>query len=1035
MKNAAGLSRDFEYASIWTGQSNSRPWGYPEGALIKAQELRLEKTGINLIDVVIPDDLQRKVGMSEVLLVSPESLVTYQWNTGTWLRLGESSFGFPAKPAKGYAKVIENFSSSVTVTWLSLPDNPNRSTVTFDIPGDLVEWTGHGILAGEPVRFTTDGTLPPEITVGTVYYVLNPGADDFELSATPLGAKIDLTGSPTGTHTATEGLQVNGYLVREGGQFYGYEQVRVLSPYLPNNDIETEVSGATPGFWFPRNHAPYPTPDGRLGAPGRRLTLPPPYTLPSAVTTFDDLALFLPLTRREGSTGYGISEIADGEFNGAGIPTGHPITTIAAGVFTFLNAINADADLTGAYLIVDWEAAGVSQRSWARIAENTDLTFKPDPASWLGDGEPATPTTSVVTPVPASGNFTWASHGLLVGDRVAFFGGTPPTGITFGRVYSVVSVTDDNNFKVAESMDHHFISFPDVGAAVEAVRAWIYTAWTAHWKDNPYMWIPGPEFGRMNEDQMPQAPFIHWRARGQLRFASQVVGELGGTPGTILTPFDGVSENRFGAMLPFGWRFSAALGKRLNLVCLGCNGVPLTIGHIPNTFGHRGVQGWYNYEMYGFGLPLEDSTSQLSKRLKRLITFIAGQALLAEGITKKIQYLAACHVQGETDSLLDASRELYAASITDYKDWLRELIDGISASPFEGEAKMPFVQPVITRDPWETQGTGNFQEFGVDALGETNNAIKQAHVSEEFSDYTLTEDIPKLLFLNGKHDNAHFSSEGMLWQGARLAAAALDLLEHALSYSSSALDSTNPRLLRIANLALVYVGEGGAPITSLADTSEGARLVALMLPEATRQLLSMRQWSWATRREPATQVKHQNPDWLYCYVVPARAVTVIEILQPVLNPEDAASGASTVPPTDVAVRTGKPEPFEIMRSASGHRLLFTDVAEIPGDLSESPILDGALHPERLPIRPQLRYVDKVVDPDRYGDSFTTALTWLLASMLAPALIKGQEGEVVRIRCLQTAAGFVGVEATHESVTHKPPTDYREEQTPIWIGKR
>lgn len=77
-------------------------------------------------------------------------------------------------------------------------------TITVGTPG-VVSWTGHGLQAGQPVVFSTTGTLPTGLTAGTVYYVSATGltADAFSVSATAGGAAIDTTAAGTGTHTVT----------------------------------------------------------------------------------------------------------------------------------------------------------------------------------------------------------------------------------------------------------------------------------------------------------------------------------------------------------------------------------------------------------------------------------------------------------------------------------------------------------------------------------------------------------------------------------------------------------------------------------------------------------------------------------------------------------------------------------------------------------------------------------------------------------------------------------------------------------------
>ena len=1032
-KTASGLSTSHEYAAIWTGQSNSLPWGYPQNAFEYAIELNQAPTGLDLSTIVIPDNADREVGEVEVLLCDG-TVAANVWNTSTWLRLGT-----PTAPLAGYALVLESGLASLTVKWLSLPAN------------DAI---------------------------------------------------------------------VAGYLVRETGRFASYDSTRVLTPYLPLfRDIHPPYSGSPnegpPRLWTAPRNSPYPAANGAVNAvaDGKRLTLPAPYTLPAAVTDFSDLGLFLPITRREGSNGYGISEIADATFGAIGDPTGHPITTISGQVFTFLNAISATADLTNGYLIVDWEQGGAARRSWARIATNGTTSFTTDAASWLGDLIPDAPDTDTVTftggvnptitwgstlplvvgdrvaftnsggRLPDIANSTvtfdlgletviWASHGLRDGQPVLFettgtlptplvagttyyvrnpaagtfqlsatplgaiinLGGAPaPTttayalGLVSTRVYYVKAVAGDN-FEVADSMDHPVIVFDGIGTGTHtATRVWQYTAWIPHWKDNPFMWLPGPEFAYPNEDYQPRNTFIHFRARGHLFYA------YSGT----LTPFDGEADSRFGAMLPFAHRVSAAIGKRMNVVACGIGSTPLIPAQGINTAAgvYQGIVGWWNYEQLGFAVSLEDTTRFLSGRIKRLVTFVAVQALLAEGSAKTLRYLSAAHIQGEADANRHLA-ETYIATITDYKNWLRELVDSVSLSAYEGEARLPFVQPLITHFPWE-EDPGGITYTDID--GFVNDSIKQAQTADEFAAYTLAEDLPKI---NG----GHFSGGGMVAMGARLAAAALDLIDYGLSFSSAVLTTVNPRLLRLANLALSELGQGAARITSLTENTTESRAVADALPEAVRRLLAMRQWSWATRKEPATLVKNPgNPDWQYAYVVPGRALTPIAIEPPRVEGAGGVQLVPVVPPSilreQTFLETLKPESFEIGRSLSGHRLLFCNVAEIPGDTTEQVPLNltpasyadipNDLLPERLPTRATLHYIDKVPDPDRYSEAFAAALVHLLASLLAPALIKGQQGELVSASQYQKVGGYLRAEASHETVTRQHRIEHRVD----WLDAR
>lgn len=66
-------------------------------------------------------------------------------------------------------------------------------SVSVASPG-VVTYTAHPFLVNDPVVFTA-GTVPTGLVVGTTYFVRNPTANTFELSATTGGASINTTGS------------------------------------------------------------------------------------------------------------------------------------------------------------------------------------------------------------------------------------------------------------------------------------------------------------------------------------------------------------------------------------------------------------------------------------------------------------------------------------------------------------------------------------------------------------------------------------------------------------------------------------------------------------------------------------------------------------------------------------------------------------------------------------------------------------------------------------------------------------------------
>lgn len=75
-------------------------------------------------------------------------------------------------------------------------------SVTFQVAANTVTKAAHGLVEGQFTSFASiTGTT--NITNATNYYVRNPTANTFQLSATKTGAIIDLTGSDgTGTFVA-----------------------------------------------------------------------------------------------------------------------------------------------------------------------------------------------------------------------------------------------------------------------------------------------------------------------------------------------------------------------------------------------------------------------------------------------------------------------------------------------------------------------------------------------------------------------------------------------------------------------------------------------------------------------------------------------------------------------------------------------------------------------------------------------------------------------------------------------------------------
>ena len=99
-------------------------------------------------------------------------------------------------------------STNIHKIYQSLTGSTSVVTMTIASPC-VVSWTAHGLAAGTPISFTTTGALPTGIVSGTVYYVLSPLTDSFNIAATVGGAAINTSGSQSGVHTAIGSANYN----------------------------------------------------------------------------------------------------------------------------------------------------------------------------------------------------------------------------------------------------------------------------------------------------------------------------------------------------------------------------------------------------------------------------------------------------------------------------------------------------------------------------------------------------------------------------------------------------------------------------------------------------------------------------------------------------------------------------------------------------------------------------------------------------------------------------------------------------------
>jgi hypothetical protein len=194
----------------------------------------------------------------------------------------------------------------------------------------------------------------------------------------------------------------------------------------------------------------------------------------------------------------------------------------------------------------------------------------------------------------------------------------------------------------------------------------------------------------------------------------------------------------------------------------------------------------------------------------------------------------------------------------------------------------------------------------------------------------------------------------------------------------------------ICNLALSHLGDS-ATVASI-DPPEGsaqAEHCAIFYPIARDILLESHAWNFATVRATLAELVADSHEWTYAYAAP-NALKVLAIMPPVSSSD------------------GTPQPYEMEVSAAGARVILTDQ---PGAVA--------------------RYIIRVTDTSQFSPLFVLTHSWLLASMLAGPILKGDAGAAEAKRCEAMAQFYLSKakESDSNQRNHKPM------HTPGWISGR
>lgn len=195
----------------------------------------------------------------------------------------------------------------------------------------------------------------------------------------------------------------------------------------------------------------------------------------------------------------------------------------------------------------------------------------------------------------------------------------------------------------------------------------------------------------------------------------------------------------------------------------------------------------------------------------------------------------------------------------------------------------------------------------------------------------------------------------------------------------------------IANLALAHLGDD-ATVSSF-DPPEGsaqAEHCARFYPIARDTLLEMHAWTFATCTAALVEVDWTVDGWDYAYAVPNLCLSPLQLYAP---------GYRTQQPGD---------PFVVEVDDTGQGVILTNTADAI-----------------------LRYVLAITEPERFSNQFVDALGWLLASMLAGPIIKGETGAKIGEECWKVFQARLGSATTQDANSGITPLD----STAPWITVR
>ena len=206
--------------------------------------------------------------------------------------------------------------------------------------------------------------------------------------------------------------------------------------------------------------------------------------------------------------------------------------------------------------------------------------------------------------------------------------------------------------------------------------------------------------------------------------------------------------------------------------------------------------------------------------------------------------------------------------------------------------------------------------------------------------------------------------------------------------------------VQICNLALSHLGDT-ATVASInpPEGSAQAEHCARFYPIARDMVLERHIWNFNTRRASLSYLTPESSQWAYAYAVPNLMKKAIAVLAPDADDDYLVPRLPTDGDQLYRLASYAPQDFVVEVLSTGAKAILTNQEDAV-----------------------LRYTVSVTDSAMLPAHVVAAISWLLASMLAGPVVKGDAGAAEGKRCLSmyemTLSQAINYDADQRTLTRK-----------------